>query len=344
MYWGLVDRPNLMIKIPATEEGIPAIEQALYEGMNVNVTLLFAVTVLRARDGGLHPRAGAPARGGPAARPPLRRLLLRLARRQRGRQAARGRRPQRPRRPRRARQRPRRLPGVPASLRRRALRLAARSRLPGPAPAVGLDRRQEPRLPRDDVRLRPRRPRHRQHDAAADADRRRARGRGTGETAADDPTADLDALREAGIDLDDVTDKLLRDGIDAFMVPMASCSTGSSASARRSSPAARPRSKPTCRPRSSRPSPAASRAADDDVVHRIWHRDGTLWAPEGTPEVTDRLGWLDIREDARVRSTTSRLRARGARRGLHRRRAVRAWAAPASRRRCSALAESRPSG
>ena len=42
-YWGLVDRPNLMIKIPATPEGVPAIEQALYEGMNVNVTLLFAV-------------------------------------------------------------------------------------------------------------------------------------------------------------------------------------------------------------------------------------------------------------------------------------------------------------
>jgi transaldolase len=42
----------------------------------------------------------------------------------------------------------------------------------------------------------------------------------TGATAAQDPTPDLDALREAGIDMDDVTDKLLRDGIDAFMVPM----------------------------------------------------------------------------------------------------------------------------
>ena len=31
-------------------------------------------------------------------------------------------------------------------------------------------------------------------------------------------------------------------------------------------------------------------------MHRIWHRDGTLWAPEGTPEVTNRLGWLDIAE------------------------------------------------
>src|SRR3712207_7309917 len=44
MYWELVDRPNLMIKIPATDEGIPAIEEALYEGLNVNVTLLFAVS------------------------------------------------------------------------------------------------------------------------------------------------------------------------------------------------------------------------------------------------------------------------------------------------------------
>ena len=32
-----------MIKIPGTDEGLPAIEQALYEGINVNVTLLFSV-------------------------------------------------------------------------------------------------------------------------------------------------------------------------------------------------------------------------------------------------------------------------------------------------------------
>src|SRR5438270_6294380 len=43
LYWGLVDRPNLMIKIPGTPEGVPAIEQAIYEGINVNVTLLFSV-------------------------------------------------------------------------------------------------------------------------------------------------------------------------------------------------------------------------------------------------------------------------------------------------------------
>src|SRR5881398_2864681 len=42
-YWKRVDRPNVMIKIPGTEQGVPAIEQAIADGINVNVTLLFAV-------------------------------------------------------------------------------------------------------------------------------------------------------------------------------------------------------------------------------------------------------------------------------------------------------------
>jgi transaldolase len=41
--WAAVDRPNLMIKVPGTDAGLPAIEQLLSEGMNVNVTLLFSV-------------------------------------------------------------------------------------------------------------------------------------------------------------------------------------------------------------------------------------------------------------------------------------------------------------
>jgi transaldolase len=41
-YWQELDRPNVMIKIPGTLEGVPAIEQAIYEGINVNVTLLFS--------------------------------------------------------------------------------------------------------------------------------------------------------------------------------------------------------------------------------------------------------------------------------------------------------------
>lgn len=38
-----VDRPNCFIKIPGTQEGLPAIEQMLYEGVNINITLLFAL-------------------------------------------------------------------------------------------------------------------------------------------------------------------------------------------------------------------------------------------------------------------------------------------------------------
>jgi transaldolase len=41
--WKAVDRPNLMIKVPGTEAGLPVIEQLLAEGLNVNITLLFSV-------------------------------------------------------------------------------------------------------------------------------------------------------------------------------------------------------------------------------------------------------------------------------------------------------------
>ena len=41
--WWLVDRPNLFIKIPATEAGLPAITATLAEGISVNVTLIFCL-------------------------------------------------------------------------------------------------------------------------------------------------------------------------------------------------------------------------------------------------------------------------------------------------------------
>ncbi|MFC5820459.1 transaldolase [Nonomuraea harbinensis] len=46
--WWLVDRPNLFIKIPATLEGLPAITQAIGEGISVNVTLIFSLERYRA--------------------------------------------------------------------------------------------------------------------------------------------------------------------------------------------------------------------------------------------------------------------------------------------------------
>jgi transaldolase/glucose-6-phosphate isomerase len=41
--WRAVDRPNLLIKIPSTREGIPAVETLIGEGVNVNITLMFSL-------------------------------------------------------------------------------------------------------------------------------------------------------------------------------------------------------------------------------------------------------------------------------------------------------------
>jgi transaldolase len=45
--WGRLKRPNVFVKIPATPAGLPAIENAIAEGININVTLMFSVDVYR---------------------------------------------------------------------------------------------------------------------------------------------------------------------------------------------------------------------------------------------------------------------------------------------------------
>ncbi|MCL4120536.1 UNVERIFIED_CONTAM: hypothetical protein GTU68_027098 [Idotea baltica] len=45
--WGKLNRKNIMIKVPATDAGIPAIQQLLESGINVNVTLIFSVDVYK---------------------------------------------------------------------------------------------------------------------------------------------------------------------------------------------------------------------------------------------------------------------------------------------------------
>jgi transaldolase len=61
--WNLVDRPNLMVKIPATKEGLRAITEVIAEGINVNVTLIFGLDryqeVMDAYLAGLEKRAAA---------------------------------------------------------------------------------------------------------------------------------------------------------------------------------------------------------------------------------------------------------------------------------------------
>ncbi|MGZ8564098.1 MAG: transaldolase, partial [Candidatus Limnocylindria bacterium] len=45
--WGRLGRPNVLVKIPATPAGLPAIEAAIAEGININITLMFSVDVYR---------------------------------------------------------------------------------------------------------------------------------------------------------------------------------------------------------------------------------------------------------------------------------------------------------
>ena len=60
--WEKVDRRNLMVKVPGTDAGVPAIRQLIADGLNINVTLLFSVgayeKVLEAYIAGLEERAG----------------------------------------------------------------------------------------------------------------------------------------------------------------------------------------------------------------------------------------------------------------------------------------------
>ena len=303
MYWDLVDRPNLMIKIPATDEGIPAIEEALYEGMNVNVTLLFAVSyyeqVMEAFIRAMERRREA---GRPLDRHSVASFFVsRVDTEVDKRLEASGRTD---------------LAGRAGLANARAAYLAFREVFDGERfaalreagcpvqrPLWASTGVKNPAYPetmyvyglvgRDSVNTMP----LPTLTAAA------REGEVTGETSAEDPTADLAALRDAGIDLDDVTAKLLRDGIDAFVVPMNKLLDGIERK-REAIVTGRPDTIDADLPAALEQAVAGRlrRAQDDDVVHRIWHRDGTLWAPEGTPEVTNRLGWLDIaREDARVR-------------------------------------------
>lgn len=61
--WEMTDRPNVMIKVPGTDEGLPVIEQLIAEGVNVNITLLFSIDgyekVMEAYLRGLERRAAA---------------------------------------------------------------------------------------------------------------------------------------------------------------------------------------------------------------------------------------------------------------------------------------------
>jgi glucose-6-phosphate isomerase len=117
----------------------------------------------------------------------------------------------------------------------------------------------------------------------------------TAVTVDEDPSTELDALREAGIDMDDVTDKLLRDGVDAFITPFEKLLAGIE-SAREATRLGRPKTFDSSIPDELEDSlkKRHDQAVQEDVARRIWHKDESLWGGPGVPEIGNRLGWLTI--------------------------------------------------
>jgi transaldolase/glucose-6-phosphate isomerase len=294
-YWARVERPNLMIKIPGTVEGVPAIEQMIYEGRNVNVTLLFAVAAYervaeafirglerRVEDGGDPDVHSVASFFVSRVDTEVDKRLERL-----GRLDLRGRAG---------------LANARAAYRRfRAIfhgeRFAALAAAGAPVqrPLWASTAVKDPTYPDtmyveglvgpETVNTMPM--------ATLLAAGDHARVDPDHPTVEIDPAPDLRALADAGIDLDDVTDQLLREGIEKFVEPMQKLlddlETRREAIAMLRPPTIRGRIPDDLEPRIAR---RVQRAVEEDVARRIWRKDPTLWGDPDTPELADRLGWL----------------------------------------------------
>ena len=294
-YWDEVERPNLMVKIPATDAGIPAIEEALFAGLHVNVTLLFSVAAYervmeafirameRRRDAGLPlDRHSVASFFVSRVDTEVDKRLESLGRAELAGRAGLA----------NARAAYRAFGDVFGGERFAALRDAG---CPVQRPLWASTGVKNPAYP-ETLYVYGLIGRHTVNTMPLPTLRAAAtQGEVAGYTAEIDPQPDLDALRAAGIDLDDVTDQLLREGIDAFVTPMRKLLAGID-DQREAIVTGRPATIGADLPPAAEEPVAArvARAAQEDVVRRIWGRDATLWAPEGTPEVADRLGWLTV--------------------------------------------------
>jgi transaldolase/glucose-6-phosphate isomerase len=303
-YWGRVDRPNLMIKIPGTDEGLPAIEQMLYEGLNINVTLLFKVEqyekVMEAHIRALERRQAEgksldvhsvasffvsrvdtevdkrlEERGGHDE-------LLGTAGLANARAAY------------------QRFKAIYYGERFAAL-LAAGAPVQRPLWAsTGVKNPAYPDTMYVDGLIAPETVNTMPVATMLAAGERAELDPTHPATADQDPSADLKALADAGIDMTDVTDKLLRDGVEAFVVPMDKLLAGIE-SKREAIVTGRPATIEAWLPEELEPavSARARAAVEAEVATRIWRKDDTLWGEHGAPEVGNRLGWLTIGEAMR---------------------------------------------
>jgi transaldolase/glucose-6-phosphate isomerase len=296
-FWKRVDRPNLMIKIPGTDEGVPAIEAMLYEGLNINITLLFAVEayerVVEAYISAMERRhaEGKSLDVHSVASFFVSRVDTEVDKRldALGRNELRG-----TAAVANARAAYGRFKDVFRGERFAALRDAGCAVQRPLWASTGVKDPQYPEtkyvetlVGADTVNTMP------MPTLLACAEELEV----TPGTAEQDPTAELQALADAGIDMADVTDTLLREGIEKFIVP-ANSLVESIESTREGVVTGRP---PTIR--SSIPDdlepPLAERvkkAQAENVAKGIWQKDESLWGGPGVPEIGNRLGWLTISE------------------------------------------------
>src|SRR3954470_23998945 len=294
-YWQRVDRPNLMIKIPGTDEGTPAIEEMIYEGLNINVTLLFAVAayerVAEAFIRGLERRLeeGKSVDMQSVASFFVSRVDSEVDKRLEasghtelmGRAGLAN-----------ARAAYRRFKAIFHGDRFAKLGAAGASVQRPLWASTGV---KNPKYPDtlyveglvgpETVNTMP------MATLLAAADHARIEGN----TVEIDPEPDLRALAEAGIDLDEVTAKLLADGVEKFVEPMEKLLEGIDEK-REAIVTSRPPTIKADIPDELEPRIAdrVRRAMVEDVAHRIWKKDDTLWGPAGQAEVSNRLGWLTI--------------------------------------------------
>jgi transaldolase / glucose-6-phosphate isomerase len=297
-----VDRPNLMIKIPGTPEGLPAIEEMIYEGHNINVTLLFAVSeyerVMEAYIRGLERRQAE------AVDVDVRsvasffvsrvdtevdRRLEDLGRTDLFARAGLA----------NARAAYRRFTAVFDGERFAALREAG---APVQRPLWASTQVKDPNYPDtmyveglvgpETVNTMPM--------ATLLAAGDHARVDPEHPTVLIDPEPDLRALAEAGIDLDDVTARLLTEGVEKFVAPfeelMAAIERRREAIAMARPPAIQGSIPDQLEPRIAL---RVQRAVEEDTARRIWRKDASLWGDPDQPELADRLGWVTVPEQMR---------------------------------------------
>jgi transaldolase / glucose-6-phosphate isomerase len=296
-FWQRVNRPNVMIKIPGTPEGVPAIERALYEGINVNVTLLFSVSAYekvaeayisaleRRQNEGLALNVNSVASffvsrvdtavdrqleasgrsdlAGTAA------LANARAAYRRFQELFSGGRWDGLRHAGAAVQRP-----LWASTGVKNPHYSDTMYVDGLVGAHTVNTMPLPTL-------------------LAFADH----GQVTGPTAEHDPSSDLAALADAGIDINKVTDDLLVDGVAQFEDAMTRLLAG--IEERRAAVVTGQPSRIHARLPPLLQPPVAERvrrAVSDNVAQRVWRRDVSLWGGPDVPEIENRLGWLTVSE------------------------------------------------